>query len=412
MEAMLKMYRKPQHTKNLFERMKVASTTKTKGDYVKNQHSEVLNEYQQIRDHINNPNNPYRKKHHPTLVEYQAATDIIGHAVIVYTKNQQGHLEQANKFAPQGTPRGSPIVLVKSPQGTYSLDVQRTQHWSFSGGAATHRVNVTAQQLYHLVKKQTRLRLQTQLPNNEREYLEHHVNAIPPAINTHDLETLATILKRPIRTNPIMSTGYSERNSIRVTPSGWTGSKNSRDLVVLFIGNHYRTPQTHTPTNAGTPKPYPDLPQQVETLINVIEMSHSEKHIPPKDTPKEPTIEIQQQFLDKAQDIQAEVKTIDSPADARRADVAIHDLGRDWMTYITQHHPEDVPMVMEQAKTSPGLFNKLAKHTGSVVRASGRTAKGVVDRSSLGDLGVSGIAIVSGLSVLSSYTSVWRVFFG
>jgi hypothetical protein len=420
MEAMLKTYQQPQHKKNLFERMGVKEKPpQTKGGYVKNQHSEVLNQYQQIRNHIQN-GNPYTKKHHPSNDEYQAATNIIGHTILVYTKNLQDHLQQANRFAPQGSIQGSPIVLVKSPQGIYTLDVQRTQHWSFYGAVASHFSSMTAEQLYDLVKQRTRQRLQS--TGNEREYLDHHANAIPSAINTHELQTLADMLKRPIRTNPIMSMGYENRNSIRVTPSGWTGSKNTRDLVVLFKGNHYRMPkmtQNKGRSHQNMQKDRVVLSAQVETIIDLLNMENQQatpqgSRIRRNNEVVVPVFEQQEleSIQEDAEKVQVLVNAIDSPADARRAEVAIHDLTGKFLKYTEQHHPEDLPMVIEQAKASPGLFNKIVKHTGSAVRATGRSAKGVVDRSSLGDFGVFGIALVSGLSVMSSYTSVWRVFFG
>jgi len=443
MDEMLNKYKHPEHKDQLFERMGVKEGRRVKEGYTKNQRSEVLNQYQQIRNHIENPNNPYQKKHHPTHVEYQATANVIGHTILVYTKNRRGHLEHANRFTPQGKPRGSPIVVEKSPRGTYSLDVQRTQHWSFYGAVASHTGTFTAEQLYDQVKTQTRKRLQTppqvlaqrgrtiktEPLQNELEYLEHHANAIPQAINTHELQTLADILKRPIRTNPIMSMGYGDRNTIHMTPTGWTGSKNTRDLVVLFNGTHYRTPKTSNPKAYQNMLPVKkDLSRQVETIIKMlpqVDLLNMENPVPPTTAhihhvrrnnervvplfdPHQEVESLQEQ----AHDIQVDVQSIESPADARRAEVAIHDLTGKFIKYTNQHHPEDLPMVIEQAKASPGLLSKITKHMGSAVQATGRSAKGVVDRSSLGDLGVSGIAIVSGLSVLSSYTSVWRVFFG
>jgi hypothetical protein len=297
-------------------------------------------------------------------------------------------------------------------------------------GAIASLSGSTAEQLYDLVGYRTRLRLdqtpQVELLKNQREYLTHHVSVIPPAINPHELETLATILKRPIRTNPIMSMGYDDtiRNTIRVTPPGWTGS--TPDLVVLFAGKHYQKPrvssQKNRPSTTKTTKT-PELRKDVEALINLLEEIPEKKDIPPTtaqvyhaqhasptDIPDTESVKVD--LLEQAYETETEIESVQSVADARRADVSVHDLARKTAEYITQHHPDYLPMAMKQAKTSPGLFNKLVKHTGSAVRSTGRSAKGVVDRSSLGDLGVSGIAIVSGLSVLSSYTSVWRVFFG
>jgi hypothetical protein len=430
MDEMLKLYRQKQHKDRLFERMGVKEKPpQTKGGYVKNQHSEVLNQYQQIRNHIHN-GNPYTKKHHPSNDEYQAATNIIGHTIIVYTKNGQGHLELANKFTPRGQPRGSPIILGRDENtGHYTLDVQRTQHWSLYGAIASLSGS-TAEQLYDLVGYRTRLRLdqtpQVELLKNQREYLTHHVSVIPPAINPHELETLATILKRPIRTNPIMSMGYDDtiRNTIRVTPPGWTGS--TPDLVVLFAGKHYQKPrvssQKNRPSTTKTTKT-PELRKDVDTLTKIIEeippttaQVYHARRAPTRDEPipnEASDVSYEREdLLDQAHEVQAQIESVESAADARRADVSVHDLARKTAEYITQHHPDYLPMAMKQAKTSPGLFNKLVKHTESAVRSTGRSAKGVVDRSSLGDIGVFGIALTSGLAVLSSYTSVWRVFFG
>jgi hypothetical protein len=391
----------------------------TKGGYVKN--TEVVN--------------PYHKNHHSPIEEYQAASRIIGHTILVYTKNNKGHLQQANKFTPQDPPRGSPIVLVES-KGVYTLDVQRTKHWSFYGAVSSYFPSlyiqsITAEQLYDQVGYKTRLRLdqtpRVELLKNQLEYLEHHASAIPPAINPHELQTLADMLKRPIRTNPIMSMGYGDRKEIHMTPTGWTGSNNIRDLVVLFEGNHYRTPKMAQNKGRSRQNMLPvkkELSGKVETVIDMLPqidllvMENQQEDRPNNNERVVPLYEQQNQqnqlasLREQAHDIKAEVESIQSPADARRADVSVHDLERKTAEYITEHHPEYLPIAIEQAKASPGLFRKLMKHTGSAVRASGRSAKGVVDRSSLGDFGVSGIAIVSGLSVLSSYTSVWRVFFG
>jgi hypothetical protein len=383
----------------------------TKDGYVKN--TEVVN--------------PYHKHHHSPTEEYQAATNIIGHTIIVYTENGQGHLQQENRFTPEGKLRGSPIVLVKSGN-TFSLDIQRTKHWSLYGAIASLSES-TAEQLYDLVGYRTRLRLdqtpQVELLKNQREYLEHHTSAIPPAINPHELETLATILKRPIRTNPIMSMGYDDtiRNTIRMTPPGWTGS--TPDLVVLFAGKHYQTPHVSSQKNRPSTKtpPKPELRKDVDTLTKIIEeippttaQVYHARRAPTQDEsiPNEASDASyeREDLLDQVHEVQAQVESVESVADARRADVSVHNLARKVAEQLIQHHPDHLPMAMKQAKASPGLFRKLAKHTGSAVRSTGRTAKGVVDRSSLGDIGVFGIALTSGLAVLSSYTSVWRVFFG
>jgi hypothetical protein len=286
----------------------------------------------------------------------------------------------------------------------------------------------TAEHLYDLVKQRTRQRLQS--TGNEREYLEHHINGhvITPAINRHELETLATLLGQPIRTNPIMSLGYN-RIPIRVTPPGWTGSNNTRELEVPFNNTRYRTPKMIQNTNKARSRQNMQSAKKVlsKEADTVIEMIPQIDLLNTRENPEGsrirrnnevvvPIFEQQQEQLESiqedAENVKVLVNAIDSPADARRAEVAIHDLTGKVVTYQEEYHPENVPMMIEQAKASPGLFRKLMKHTGSAVRASGRSAKGVVNRSSLGDLGVSGIAIVSGLSVLSSYTSVWRVFFG
>lgn len=91
---------------------------------------------------------------------------------------------------------------------------------------------------------------------------------------------------------------------------------------------------------------------------------------------------------ERLEEIRNAAEHVQTPQEARRLDTEIHNARNDVVQYIETHHPDAIPQVLEETAAAPP---KVARHTGDA-------------------LGV-GALIVGGLSLISSYASVWRVFF-
>jgi hypothetical protein len=80
---------------------------------------------------------------------------------------------------------------------------------------------------------------------------------------------------------------------------------------------------------------------------------------------------------------------VQSPQEARRVDTEIHNARSDVIEYIQTHHPETMSQVIEETTAAPPKVARRRQPTGDA-------------------LGV-GTLVVGGLSLISSYASVWRM---
>jgi hypothetical protein len=96
---------------------------------------------------------------------------------------------------------------------------------------------------------------------------------------------------------------------------------------------------------------------------------------------------------ERLDEIRNAAEHVHTPQEARRVDTEIHDATRNVVEYFQTHHPEAISQMIQHTTTSPGLANKVARHTSS--------SGGVLEIGTL---------IIGGLSLVSSYASVWRFF--
>lgn len=96
----------------------------------------------------------------------------------------------------------------------------------------------------------------------------------------------------------------------------------------------------------------------------------------------------------RLEDLRHAAEHVHTPQEARRVDTEIHDARSDVIEYIQHHHPEAMSQVMEETAAAPP---KVARRR--------QPRHGTVDPVGAGAL------VIGGLSLISSYASVWRVFF-
>jgi hypothetical protein len=389
----------------------------------------------------------------------EATEDILGRHIAVY-ESREPYVKRRVV-----THRGSPIVLKKTvvskTECGYELDIEQTQHWSLYGALST----ITPKQnirnpilLYQHTFKQYRQhaipiiwrrldseevrRLSRMIGKNitifnarkNKTLFQSHIDDAWDTIYI-TLNTRYTLLEKNMLPKSIPKTlkNVQFRNTpdVRYIHTTQQEANTLGDIISNVVSISGNVPNIHSSEgilpvpnkNAGegphtvsesNGEQLNSVKNNGEILDNVTTNNgHEVPHEVPHEVQHDVPHKVPQELDRVMQWVQNHASDAHTPQEQRKVDIGMDAVVKKLAEYLLKHHPEMIPQIMVQAQTSPGLFRKFAKYLKSNLGPRvGRHAKGVVDRSTVGDWGILGLAVSIGIPMVSSYLSFWRAFTG